>query len=151
MKNIKLISIVLSVCFFVVLYACQAQDSTRVDTTLIEKIFNDPLAVECRTAHAKVKQMILYKQVDLETFHRLDSSKTVCDLLRPEVQDVRGALEFREAQCKMARAGIALEEKYPEVNDLSNDQQIRIFFGEPLKLSEQDAQQLYDIRRSPDH
>ena len=141
----------LSLCFFTVFIACQAQDSTRIDSAIIEAIYNDPLAVGCRAADQRIADLILYGKVDIEAYSPvMDKAGGPCESLLEDMSHIRGAEEYATDLCEFITSRNSIAKKYPEYLRLTRSQRCRIVFAKRTPITEQEIDQLIDIRRSPD-
>ena len=141
----------LALSFFTIVIACQAQDSPQVDSVLIEKMYNDPLAVRSRAAHQRNADLILYGKVDLEALSPImTKAGGSCELLMEDISHIRGATEYVQDICEIITVRASLVEKYPEYFSLDRKQRSHITLPKYKSLSEQEIDQLIEIRKSPD-
>lgn len=133
------------------IFACQAQQSETVDSSIVELIYADPLAQESRDAMMQTAHLIAYNQVDVAPIREvIEATPNSCDALLQDLSHIKGANDYLTALCTMRTAREKLSEKYPEFKNLPPETRSHILLGNPPEYSNLDLNDMIMLRTQPD-
>lgn len=133
------------------IFACQAQQSDTVDSSMIELIYADPLAQESRDAMMQTAQLITYGKVDLEPIREvINATPNSCEALLQDLSHIKGAHDYLAALCTLRTSREKIAEKYPDFKDLPSETRSHILFGNPPEYSDLDIHDMIISRSQPD-